>query len=54
MRMLKTSVLALGLAAFATPALACGGMKSKQSAQTTVTETGPQTTVKQTASTTKK
>ena len=54
MRVLKISVLAAVVAAFTTPALACGGHASHKTAQTTVTKTGPQTTVKQTASSEKK
>lgn len=48
MQVLKISVLAAVVAAFTAPALACGGHASHKSAQSTVTKTGPQTTVKQT------
>ncbi|MDH3235241.1 MAG: hypothetical protein OEQ29_17110 [Alphaproteobacteria bacterium] len=54
MRVIRISVLAAVVAAFTAPALACGGHASHKTAQTTVTKTGPQTTVKQTASTVKK
>jgi len=54
MRLIKTSVLAAVIVAFAAPAFACGGHKSHKSAQTTTTKDGPQTTVKQTASKPKK
>jgi hypothetical protein len=55
MRLVKASILAVALAAFAAPAFACGGAADQHSAQTTVTPTGPQTTVStQTASQTGK
>jgi len=52
MQVLKISVLAAVVAAFTAPA--CGGHASHKTAQTTVTKTGPQTVVKQTASSEKK
>jgi hypothetical protein len=45
MRLVKASILAVALAAFAAPAFACGGAAKDQNAQTTVTPSGPQTTV---------
>jgi hypothetical protein len=59
MRIVKISVLAAAVVAFTAPAYAggagggCGGYKSAKSKQTIATKTGPQTTVKQTASTQK-
>jgi len=59
MRIVKMSVLAAAVVALTAPAYAggagsgCGGYKSAKSAQTVATKTGPQTTVKQTASTQK-
>ncbi len=56
MRIIKATVLAAVVIAFSSPAFAfgsggadCDGYKSQKTAQTTVTKTGPQTTVKQTA-----
>ena len=56
MRIIKATMLAAIVVAFSAPAFAggsasagCGGYKSQKTAQTTVTKTGPQTTVKQTA-----
>ncbi len=56
MRIIKATMLAAIVVAFSSPAFAggsasagCGGYKSQKTAQTTVTKTGPQTTVKQTA-----
>jgi hypothetical protein len=50
MRLVKASVLAVALVAFAAPAFACGGAKD-QHVHTTVTPTGAQSTVStQTAS----
>jgi hypothetical protein len=55
MRLVKASVLAVALVAFAAPAFACGGVQDQHSAQTTVTPDGPQSTVTtQTASQTGK
>ncbi|MDH3235242.1 MAG: hypothetical protein OEQ29_17115 [Alphaproteobacteria bacterium] len=60
MRIVKMSVLAAAVLALSAPAYAggagggCGGYKSAKTAQTTVTKSGPQTTVKQTASSTQK
>jgi hypothetical protein len=56
MRLVKASVLAVALAAFAVPAFAdCGGSHGQNTAQTTVTPTGAQSTVTtQTASQTGK
>ncbi len=48
MQIIKISVLAAVVVAFAAPALACGAHKSAKTAQTTVTKTGPQTTIKTT------
>ena len=51
MRLIKASVLAVIVIAFAggSASAGCGGHKSQKTAQTTITKTGPQTTVKQTA-----
>ena len=56
MRIIKATMLGAIVVAFSSPAFAggsgsagCGGYKSQKTAQTTVTKTGPQTTVKQTA-----
>lgn len=57
MHIVKMSVLAAAIVALSAPAYAggagsgCGGYKSAKTAQTTATKTGPQTTIKQTAST---
>jgi hypothetical protein len=59
MHIVKMSVLAAAVVALSAPAFAggagggCGGYKSAKSKQTIATKTGPQTTVKQTASTQK-
>jgi len=45
MRLVKASILAVALAAFAAPAFACGGKADNHTAQTTVTPTGAQSTV---------
>jgi len=60
MRIVRMSVLAAAVVALSAPAYAggagagCGGYKSAKTAQTTVTKSGPQTTVKQTANSEKK
>ncbi|HEX7006190.1 MAG TPA: hypothetical protein VF274_03565 [Alphaproteobacteria bacterium] len=45
MRLVKASVLAVALAAFAAPAFACGGAAKDQHVHTTVTPSGAQSTV---------